>query len=229
MLIFDVSGTQLIEMVEGRTFLLQPEMDDSLSNKGVAAKQNGVSFNGAVVVDSGPKQRTFSARREEKLFRFENAIVEMNIGNPGPLQTGFSLLLKTEWKSVNRFSWFYADAVGGLSMSDSLTFDRDSKTLEKTTESGNGVGRTKFKMRFLGVTPQMLEAVMKEPDVRADTYCGEWGQEVYLPKYGVRAVEVLQTNAVEIDTFIPSANWNKWKMKVIWRCPRPKHKKKRSS
>ncbi len=203
MRIYDATGTRLIETVESPFFLIQPDLE-SPPNWGITSTQNGILLRrGAVFAGSGSNQRRFPAGEDGSLFRFENA--RFTLGLPY-LPRDLATLVGTDWQGINTFSWFESDSALSLSMSDSLVLDRKAKTLEKTTESGTWTRRQSFKIKFVGVTPAMLDAVAKEPSPRMDAYCGEWGQEIYLPKYGVNVVEVLQTSEDMDFSFLASNN-----------------------
>lgn len=213
MRIFDGSGTRLIEMVEAQSFLIQS--DGPLPKLGITANRGGISLQGSVIADPGPKQQSFGGG-ERAIFKFENASVALNLR--GGLPPDFATLLETDWKGINRFSWGTSSVVGQLSMNDSLVFDLASKTLTKSVESGTWTRRHSFQLRFLGITPAMLEACTKEPSPRENDYSGDWGRELYLPKYGANVIEVLQSSDGDFDL---ASTWTE-KVKVVWRCPRPK-------
>jgi hypothetical protein len=200
-------GVTLLGEVKGDSFIIK---SDNSSRLDVKAEKGGISLQKGFVVT---KSSTIEISKKT-ILKFENATVETN----GEFPYSAENLVGHNGNGINRFRWSYGYSAGSLDVSNTFIFNSKNQTLEKTLDVSTMDGGIRhLKVRFLGVTPRMLEAVGRDCPLDANSYGRDWTQEECLPQYGVRVVEVLETN-----DRISLPDWKKWKVRIVWHCPRPK-------
>jgi hypothetical protein len=104
-------------------------------------------------------------------------------------------------------------------MNENVNYDADSRVYEKQVVYYSPNGNADWVIRYLNVTPVMLDAAFKKGNPRSDDQVNEFGYDLYLPKQGAQ-VEILKA---EGNNILPEL-WKQWGVNISWKCPQPKPK-----